>query len=384
MSNYADAPVYLDARMIGHSGIGAHIRGLLEGWRESVPDFRPLLLGDPATLAAWLPDADAYTVIPYRARPYGIGEQWSFPARSVGRALLHVPHYNVPFSHRGPLVVTVHDLIHLHPQWGTKSALARLYAHCMLRTAARRAAHILTVSRATADALTEQLGVAPDRISVIYNAAAKCFHCTEPSPETLARFRRDHQLPDDYILTVGLYKPHKNIDGLLDAFCTLRQGGQMSLSLVVAGTQTKERPALLEALRRRGLTGNVCIVDRLPSGQMPLLYCAARALVHPALLEGFGLPVIEAQAVGTPVAASKTAAVAEIAGDGALLFDPLNVEEMARQIKAVVCDSAVRARLAERGRKNARRFSWSESAAKVRAVYERLRRGTAPSTSAGR
>ncbi len=380
MSHRADTPVYLDARMIGHSGIGTHIRGLLEGWREGALEFRPVLLGNPATLAAWLPDATAYTIVPYQARPYGVGEQWSFPARAVGRALLHVPHYNIPFGHRGPLVVTLHDLIHLHPQWGAKSVLARLYAHCMVRAACRRAARIFTVSQATADELTAQLEVAPERISIVYNAAAEWFHRPAPPPETVARFRRDHRLPDDYILTVGLYKPHKNIDGLLDAFRLLRQGRRMFLPLVVAGTQGKERPALFEAIRRRGLTDAVRVVDRLPSEQMPLLYRAARALVHPALLEGFGLPVVEAQAVGTPVAAANTPAVAEVAGDGALLFDPLNVEEMARQIQTVVGDPNVRAKLAEQGRKNARRFSWSESAAKVRAVYESLSGRSAPSS----
>jgi len=371
-------PVVLDARMIAHSGIGAHIRGLLEGWRETAPDFCPTLIGDPAELAQWLPAAAKYPVVPSRAPIYGLREQIAFPVRRTRGALLHCPHYNIALRHAGPLVVTIHDLIHLDKRFGPRLLVHRLYARWMLSAAARRTRHIFAVSQATADDLVARLGVARDKITVIYNAPSHAFVCSRQHSEAVEQFRREKDLPADYLLTVGLYKPHKNLDVLFEAFRSLRESGKIPLSLVVAGTQKKERPALNSRLAQLEIRDQVRVLDWFPADQMPLLYAGASALVHPALLEGFGLPVVEAQAVGTPVVASRASAVLETAGEGALFFDPADAEDLARQIVAVIGDNALRDRLIAAGRRNVERFSWRESARKVLEVYERVTRASCP------
>jgi alpha-1,3-rhamnosyl/mannosyltransferase len=170
---------------------------------------------------------------------------------------------------------------------------------------------------------------------------------------------------------MGLYKPHKNLDVLLEAFQSLRANGRIAATLVVAGLQEKDRPGLQQHLDAKGLDA-VRLLERLPAARLPALFGGARALIHPALLEGFGLPMVEAQAVGTPVVASRASAMPEVAGEGALYFDPHDADDLARQILAVVEDEALRERLIAQGRRNAERFSWRESAGRVLAVYERV------------
>lgn len=365
-------PVAIDARMIAHSGIGTHIAGLLQGWREAVPDFRPILLGDPDLLAERLPDVGNYQVVPYKAPIYGLREQVGYPARRLRGVLLHCPHYNIALRHRGPLVVTIHDLIHLDKRWGVRSPLGKLYAATMMRLAVRRSHHILAVSEATARALIERFDGARGKVSVIHNAPGREFSDLHHAREQIGQLRRNLGLPEQYLLTVGLYKPHKNLDLLLQTLKALWRQSKIALPFVMAGTQASERPALIRRLRQLGATDRVRVLDRLPREQMPLLYAGATALILPSLLEGFGLPVVEAQAVGTPVVAARASALPEIAGEGALFFDPYSSDDLARAIAAVVADPRLRERLITAGRRNVERFSWPKSAEKVLAVYESI------------
>jgi len=373
MSDAAANPVVLDARMVRHSGIGTHIRGLLEGWREAAPDFRPILIGDPAMLRETLPDVERYTIVPFRAAVYSIREQLAWPVKALRGALLHVPHYNIPLRYRGPLVVTIHDLIHLDRRYGPRSPLKRAYAAMMLRAAAARAGRICAVSQATASDLVARLRVPADRINVVYNAPAKIFLHFQPDPAQIEMFRGAWALPDDYFLAVGIDKPHKNLDLILDAVASLRREGRLRAPLVVAGLQDAERRPFQARVARRDLGGAIRVLERIPADALPLLYYGARALVHASLLEGFGLPIVEAQAVGTPVLAARASAVPEIAGEGALYFDPRRAEDLARQMIALIESPDLRESLVAAGRRNVARFSWRVSAAQVLAVYASVR-----------
>lgn len=360
----------LDARMIRHSGIGTHIRGLLEGWREVAPDFRPALLGDPSLLGEFARATEPYPVIPYLAPIYGLREQLAFPASQTRGALLHCPHYNVALRHRGPMVVTIHDLIHMHPKLGLRRGPKRWYAQWMLKKAALHADHIFAVSKATAAELEAGFGIGQARTTITHNAPSSLFESAAPSHDEIDRFRRNRQLPGEYLLTVGLYKPHKNIGFLLGTMNSLWKASKIQMPLVIAGIQDKDRGDLLKQLRIMGVADHAQIAARLPEAELPLLYAGARAMIHPALLEGFGLPVVEAQAMGCPVAVSNASALPEIAGDGALYFDPTNREDAAERIVEILADEPLRERLVAAGRENAKRFSWRETARKVLEVYE--------------
>ena len=364
--------------MIGHSGIGTYICGLLETWHDIAPDFRPTLLGDPAVLGARLAEANRHPIVPFRAPIYGLREQLSFPVRRTRGALLHCPHYNIALRHSGPLVVTIHDLIHLDERWGPRSPVRRFYARWMLRAAVRRARYVFADSQATANDLIARLDVAPNKIVVVHSAASNFFLKGRPSQEAIEQFRRDAGLPADYLLAVGLYKPHKNLDLLFQALQSLRESTRIGASLVVAGTQKKERAALKNRLAQLGVLEHVRVLDWLPSDHLPLLYGGATALIHPSRIEGFGLPIIEAQAVGTPVVASHVPAVLEVAGEGALFFDPLDAGDLARRIVTVIADNEIREQLVAAGLRNVERFSWRESARKVLSIYQEVARASCP------
>ncbi|MBM3333523.1 glycosyltransferase family 4 protein [Candidatus Sumerlaeota bacterium] len=365
-------PVALDARMISHSGIGSYIRGLLEGLREIAPGFSLTLLGDPATLASWLPDVARCRIVPFRSPVYGLREQLMFPAQKVRGALLHCPHYNIALRHKGPLIVTIHDLIHLHEQWGLRSTTGRSYARFMLQAATRRAIHILADSAATADELATKLNVEHDRISVVYPAPAAAFYRTRTEHGRVTDFCKEHGLPPEYLLTVGLYKPHKNLNIVFDALKALWAGGITALPLVMAGMQMKEQKLVRERLEKLAISDRVIVLNWLEADKMPLLYRGARLLVHPSLAEGFGLPIVEAQAVGTPVVASRIAAATEVAGNGAAFFDPRDAADLADRIAEVIHRELFRIRLVAAGRRNAERFSWRQSAEKALEIYQRV------------
>jgi len=366
--------VFIDARMIAHSGIGTHIRGLLEGWRDADTDFRPALLGDAATLADSIAEPNRYRIVRFRAPIYGLREQIAFPAAATRGALLHCPHYNIPFRHGGPLVVTIHDLIHLDGRFGPRSPVARAYAFLMIRAAVGRARHIFVVSRATGREIVARFGVPEEKVSVVYNAPAEIFRrAARIGDAEVEQFRARRNLPATYLLTVGIYKAHKNFDFLLATLGDLWRTDGRVPALVMAGIQAKERPSLGERIERLGVAEKVLVLEKLPADELPLLYRGALALIYPSLVEGFGLPVVEAQAAGTPVIASRASAVLEVAGDGALFFDPRDGADLARRIIDVVESDRLRHDLVERGRRNSERFSWRRSALEVLSIYERVR-----------
>jgi glycosyltransferase involved in cell wall biosynthesis len=367
----APRPVFLDARMIRHSGIGTFIRELLDAWRET--DFRPALLGDPAALAEAIPAIERYEVVSFRAGIYGLREQIAFPVEATRGAVLHAPHYNIPLRHRGPLVVSIHDLIHIDRRWGTWSPVARPYAEAMLRLAAWRADRIITGSQATADAIVARLHAPADKVRLVYDAPAPVFVDPAVDPELIEAFRALWRLPRDYFLTVGIYKPHKNLDLVFEALRLLWQNARLPVPLVAAGIHERDHAEVQRRLAWLKMADRVLVLERIPGEQMPLLYAGARALVHPSLLEGFGLPVVEAQAVGTAVLAARASCLPEVAGEGALYFDPASRDDLARQLITIAEDDELREQLIEAGRRNARRFSWKKAAEQVRAVYEELR-----------
>ncbi|HSM13591.1 MAG TPA: glycosyltransferase family 1 protein, partial [Thermoanaerobaculia bacterium] len=267
-------------------------------------------------------------------------------------------------------VVTVHDLIHLRfPEHRTR--LERLYARTMLRRAVRRAARVLAVSATTARELESELGIAAESVVVAPNGVDDAFR-TDADPVEDEAFRRRHDLAAGYLLFVGNPKPHKNLDRLLAAYSALRRRRPQAPPLVLAGDRLGERSGLPAAIEAAGLGEAVRTLGHLPADELPALYRGAAILVQPSLWEGFGLPVAEAMAAGTPVIAARRGALPEVAGEAARLVDPESVEEIAAAIEALLDDPAERLRLARAGRARAEGFRWEECARRVLATYEEV------------
>ena len=264
-----------------------------------------------------------------------------------------------------PTVLTVHDLIFRHLPEHHKP-LNRWYLNWALPLYCRRATHIIAVSDCTRCDLTTSYDVDPGKISVIHEAADPRF--APQLPERVAEVRERYGLPERYVLFVGTLEPRKNLTRLLHAFEKLCRDGSCD-GLVLVGKRGWLYDDFFAELERSPAREEVILPGYVPDGDLPAFYAGAQVLAFPSLYEGFGLPVLEAMASGTPVACSGTSSLPEVVGDAALTFDPTNEEAILEALRQLVDSPGLRRELAERGLVRAAQFSWDRVAAQTEAVY---------------
>ncbi|MCR4407506.1 MAG: glycosyltransferase family 4 protein [Anaerolineae bacterium] len=269
-----------------------------------------------------------------------------------------------------PTVLTVHDLIfHLFPEH--HKPLNYWYLNLALPLYCRRATAIIAVSEATKRDLVRCWGLDPARITVVHEAADPRFR--PASPEAIATIRQRYGLPPRFLVTVGVIEPRKNLSRLLDALDILRREEDVHLVIVGGkGWLTADFFRKLEAFPHRRA---VILTGYVPDEDLPAVYSAATLCVQPSLYEGFGLPVLEAMACGTPVVCSRTASFPEVGQDAARYFDPTDAAEMAATIRAVWRDEELRADMRRQGLAQAALFSWARTARATMTVYERVLSG---------
>ena len=299
-------------------------------------------------------------------------EQVSFPRACRGLDLAHVPYFASPLFPTTPTVVTIHDLIPLILPAYRGSLLVRAYTR-LVAAAARRANAVIADSQASKRDIVRLLGIPSHRVQVVYLAADEKFGPVRD--ETLVEaVRRRYGLPDRYILYLGGFDCRKNVATLLRAFARLRKPAD--LKLVIAGRlperDTPFFPHPRRLAERLGLEERVAFIGWVAEEDKPALYSGAVAFVFPSLYEGFGLPVLEAMACGTPVVASNRASLPEVVGQGGLLVDPTDVDGLAAAIEAVLVDEGLQAELGERALAQAARFSWERTARETLAVYRKV------------
>ncbi|HEY75169.1 MAG TPA: glycosyltransferase family 4 protein [Thermoflexia bacterium] len=271
-----------------------------------------------------------------------------------------------------PTVLTVHDLIFRHLPDHHKP-LNRWYLNLAMPLYCRRATHVIAVSAHTRDDLVASYGLLPEKITVIYEAAAP--HFRPQPPEKVAAVRARYGLPERYILSVGTIEPRKNLSRMLAAFERVYEEG-LTDGWVIVGKRGWLYGDFFSRLEQSPVRGAVLFPGYVPDEDLPAVYAGAQALVFPSLYEGFGLPVLEAMACGTPVLASRGSSIPEVGGEAALYFDPLDTEEMTEAILRLLRDPVLREEMRERGFVQARRFSWSKAAAETVAVYRAVLGGS--------
>ena len=301
-------------------------------------------------------------------------EQVELPWRAL-RARSDVLHVvagtSAPLVRGSRLVMTVHDLGPTRRPDLLPDARGRWYWGRFVPLTARFADRVIVPSRATMRDLIDLVGVREERIRVI-PWGVPLDPAALPTEGDLARVRAAHGLPARYVLYVGTIDRRKDYHTLLEALARLEPG----LHLVVAGTLIAGRTDFPEAVTRLGLGGRVRVLGYVPEPDLPPLYRGAAAFVYPSLHEGFGLPVLEAMACGTPVVTYNTTSLPEVAGSAALLLDPpVTAEALAHAVTRAAADPATRAELVGRGLEHVKRFDWRVTAARTLDVYESLAAG---------
>jgi alpha-1,3-rhamnosyl/mannosyltransferase len=363
--------ITLDCRMLGLSGIGNYIAGLLFNFARIDNEFNfDVIAPRHDSLPEPLPPTFRYVC--GRSPIYGIREQWEIPRLARKADLLHCPHYNIPYFYGGAIVVTIQDLTHLlHPDFVPHRA-AYHYARFMLGAAASRARKIITISQFSKNAICSELEVPEDKVRVIYRSLSPRYDHLQVSsdPARLAALG----INSPYILFVGVLKPHKNVHGLIRAFSMIPPHKRDDYQLAIVGKKDRAYPSLLRLRKELALERQVIFTGQVSQNDLHLLYSGATVFVLPSLNEGFGVPALEAMAYGIPVVASNNSSLPEVVGNAGLLVDPDDGGAIANALERLLSDADLRQQLSRRGEERARLFSAREAALKHLELYREVLR----------
>ena len=369
--------IYIDVSSAVHAkaGIGRYAESLARALIDHDPGRYALFYnkGRDARLPDGLESLPASTVRagynPWRMAVWlgqlaGLG----FDRLVPGAELYHATEHLLPPLRSVPSVLTVHDMIFkLFPQH--QKRLNFWYLNASMPLYCRRAGAIITVSESSKADIVAHYGLAPPKVTVIYEAADPLF---APVPsDVVDQVRRRYSLPDRFLIHVGTIEPRKNLTRLVEALQHLRDGG-LTVPLVVVGGRGWLYGDFFRRLEELQVRDTLLFPGYVPAVDLPSLYSAATLAATPSVYEGFGLPVLEAMACGTPVVSSNASSLPEIGGQAAAYFDPYDVEAMAETIRAVWTDANRQFDMSQRGLERASRFSWRRAARETMAVYDRI------------
>jgi len=371
--------IAIDIRKINQFGIGTYIWNLIRNLGEvdksneyhligSVRNFQELgalpsnfkLLLQPDENSLW---RDQF-VLPMALRKHEVD-------------IVHVTHHESPIAVPSKLVVTIHDCVHILFPSENLSRFRNYRQYLLTKRVVSRASQVIAVSDSTKDDLISIFNLNPSKISVIHNALDDRFTLTaaENPDQVLERY----QLKDPFILYSGRIRHHKNLHRLIEAFAVLKNelgstGPLRNLKLIIIGDELSQHQYLRLTVIRSGVQQDVRFFGFVPYPVLRVFYQAASMFAFPSLYEGFGLPPLEAMANRTAVLASNTSSLPEVLEDAALLVNPENVFEIARGMKTILLDDAVRQRLIEKGVQQVTKFSWRLAAKRVVETYEQVLR----------
>lgn len=286
-----------------------------------------------------------------------------------GVKVLHATFTPPPFS---PVdyVFTMHGAVTFtHPHFYPPMVLTRLNA--LLRRGLKRARLTVCVSDFVRQELTDLFDIPPERLVTVHHGVGDEFHPL-PAIETFDLVRSRHGLDRPYFLYVGKLHANKNIVRLIEAFHAFIAETQQDMQLVLTGRQVWGGEGITETIVRLRMTDRVRLIGHRSQAELPALYNAATAFVFPTLWEGFGLPVVEAMACGTPVITSNIACLPEITAGAALLIDPLSTADLAQAMHQVYTDASLRESLRARGLARAACFNWHNTATATLDAYRRV------------
>ncbi len=369
------ARIGIDARKVRDFGIGVYVSNLIHGLarleaeREAgANEYVLFVRPEDRDFAADLPAS--FRCVVERSPVYSLREIGMMTWR-ISRSrldLYHATHYVLPAVVPCPTVVTIHDIIHLLYPGFLPNRAASLYAQRMFRHSVGRANRIIAVSQNTSSDVLDYFDVPAEKIQVVYNGVEDRFRDLLSAKDLAARLK-EVGVRQPYLLFVGNPKPHKNLDRVIKAYARARSRAGFDAPLVCVGARPGSDFKLERRARQLGVGDHVQLVGHVPASALPALYQAASLFLYPTLYEGFGLPVVEAMASGTPVITSNTSSLNEIANGYAELVNPLEVDEIATAIELCMKDRDHARQLADRATSRAAGFQWRTTAENTLAIY---------------
>ena len=277
--------------------------------------------------------------------------------------VVHSLGYVGPIASGRPQVVSVHDVNYLGHS-GRRTPVGRRAFQYFVEKTVKRASHVITISNFSRGEIMRHLRVPAAKVSVVYCAAREAAPMQAIAASSKSEVVRDVTQP--FMLAFSSLSAHKNIARLIAAFAKIST--QVPHSLVLIGHMPEKSAAIRAELERAG-DHRIHFTGFIPDDVVDALMRRASLFVFPSLYEGFGLPILDAQQAGVPIACSNVAALPEVAGDGAILFDPLSVDDMAAKLRRALLDTGLRESLVEKGRTNEKKFSWNKAARETMDIY---------------
>jgi len=355
-------------RLVGsRAGVARYLASLLGEWAGADLPFGRVTLFTPEPLPAdVLPPEHPFEIRVVPAGSRRLWGQWQLPRAARGVDLLFCPAYVAPQAYAGRYAVVMHDaLLEVLPGAFSRRALMR---RGLYRRSARRAACVLAPSEASRRDLERVYGLDPARVEAIHLGVDDRFR--RATEDDARRVRETYDLVErPVILFVGKLSKRRNLPNLVRSVAALRSDHVLAL----AG-EDHVGLALEEVGREAGIGDRLRVLGFVPDADLPALYRAAEIFVYPSDYEGFGIPVLEAMAAGTPAITLDNSALAEVAGDAAVLLPSADVDVLARAFERLAADPALRADYSARGRERAAAFTWAETA---RRTIETLREAAA-------
>ena len=368
-----------------HAGIGRYTRNLIRALAELDRQNRYTLFvaggwGEGDGLGPWpanfslrsVPVSDRWLNIIWQRLRLPLPIQWVTGPLD----LFHSPDFVLPPLGRTPAVLTVHDLSFLRvPECFVPGF--REYLERAVSRAVGRARFILADSFSTRQDLIDLMGAEPERVTVLYPGVEARFAPIQ-DPVILDPVRARYDLPPRFVLGLGTLQPRKNFDGLVDAFGRLlatrsNEPWLADLQLVIAGGKGWMYEETIAQVERLGLEKRVRFLGFVDDADLPALYSLAAVFAFPSWYEGFGVPILEAMACGTPVVAAKNSSLPEVVGDAGLLVSAADTDALAAALTRLLGEKDLRAELIVAGQGRARRFTWEKAAHQLMGLYNGLR-----------
>jgi len=372
--------IAIDIRKINEFGVGTYIWNLVRNLSAIDSENQYLLIGSPQNFKDLGALGPNFASLEQELGPTQWNERFGLPLMLRKKLeVVHIPHHDCPFLLPKKLVITMHDCAHVKFPPDGLSRFGRYRLYRRTKRALTGARHVLAVSNSTRDDLVNIFDLDPRRINVIHNALDERFAMAAGGEDRKTVLER-YQLNDPFVLYSGRIRPHKNLQRLIEAFAVVKNelaGDERykNLKLIIIGDELSRHQYLRLTVVRSGVQQDVRFFGFVPYPILHVFYQSAALFAFPTLYEGFGLSPLEAMASGTPVLASNTSSLPEVLGEAAFFVHPENVFEIARGMKSILTDEAIRTRLIERGTKQISKFSWRTAATQVLEIYRKTAAG---------